>query len=103
MLNFPPICKMATYTFVSENAEVLKEAMNRLREKLNTIAEKYGRDVDILGPNRGSGFKLKDEFNIKLIIKSRTDVILKEIKNDLEKYTDSEEIFKKIHVLFNRE
>lgn len=103
MLNFPPICKMATYTFVSENAEVLKEAMNRIREKLNTIAEKYGRDVDILGPNRGSGFKLKDEFNIKLIIKSRTDEILKEIKNDLEKYTDSEEIFKKIHVLFNRE
>lgn len=103
MLNFPPICKMATYTFVSENADILSKAMDKLRDKLNTIGKKYGKDIDILGPNRGSGYKLKDEFNIKLIIKSKTDKILKEIKNDLEKYTDSEEIFRKIHILFNKE
>ncbi|MDO4555923.1 MAG: primosomal protein N' [Lachnospiraceae bacterium] len=100
LLKYPPACEMLVVFCTSRKEEDGIVAMNMIASYLHRI---YGPDkLMLIGPGEGAFPKINDVYRRVLYIKENNADRLLAVRNRIEDYTQTEDIFSQVHLYYDR-
>ncbi len=98
LLQYPPFCEMLVIFCTSEKEEYAKAAL----EEISVFIKKEFPDVSMIGPSEGAFSKINDIYRRVLYIKEKDAERMKQIRSSAEAYSKTKEIFKQVHLYYDK-
>lgn len=100
ILKYPPACEMLVIFCTSKEEQAGITALNMIASYLKRI---YGPDrLMLVGPGEGAFPKINDVYRRVLYIKEESASVVMAVRQKVETYMETEEIFSKVHIYFDR-
>lgn len=100
LLKYPPTCEMLVIFCTSKEKEDGIKALDLIADYLK---KSYGsQSFTLIGPAEGAFPKINDVYRRVLYIKENDSNLLMAIREKIEKYTETEEIFSRVHLYYDR-
>lgn len=100
MLKYPPVYEMLVIFCTAPKEEDGILALQRLSDFLRAHCEE--KTVQFIGPSEGAFPKIKDIYRRVLYIKGKDAEELNRLRKMAEAYTKGEDIFKKVHLYYDK-
>lgn len=100
ILKYPPACEMLVIFCTSKDEQAGITALNMIASYLKRI---YGPDrLMLVGPGEGAFPKINDVYRRVLYIKEESASVVMAVRQKVEAYMETEEIFSKVRIYFDR-
>lgn len=100
LLKYPPSCEMLVIFCTAPKEQDCREALNRMANHLKMTCK--NPSTIFIGPSEGAFPKIKDIYRRVLYIKEQNPEYINEVRCIAEDYAKSDEIFKKVHVYYDK-
>ena len=98
ILKYPPCCEMLVIFCTSNQEAYCKEALDEIAAHL----KKQFPDIHMIGPSEGAFKKINDIYRRVIYIKETDPFRMKEIRNSAESFSKTKEIFKQVHLYYDK-
>ena len=98
ILKYPPCCEMLVIFCTSNKEEDCKEALDEMADHL----KKQFPDIHMIGPSEGAFKRINDIFRRVIYIKETDIIRMKQIRSCAEDYSKTKEIFKQVHLYYDK-
>ena len=98
ILKYPPFCEMLVIFCTSNQEAYCKEALDEIAAHLKMEFP----DIHMIGPSDGAFKKINDIYRRVIYIKETDPFRMKEIRNSAERLSKTKEIFKQVHLYYDK-
>jgi len=98
ILKYPPCCEMLVIFATSDKEEICKTALDELAAYLKRAFP----DIHMIGPSEGAFKKINDIYRRVIYIKETDIDRMKQIRSCAEDYSRTKEIFKQVHLYYDK-